>query len=930
MYLSKTAQKSVRLRERQLPRIHNPLRDGKEVRLASATIAQLYAIGIAGRWVMPRAFRSGGDGRKRWESKQRPEEEYTKDVARVYARLHHPAIPRWMSERLYTTATGTEFVGPRFYQGKRGECRRCGHEETCEHKYCGCETAQRAWRIMLDGWERMTGEVLSPNNEWVTMWGARWGDKRKGSDVRELQRRRAADAQRAKDEKAAADAGAAVPELRDMDAEEEGQPGEEAFRAIHAAMVVALHEGATRVRPWGAGRIMQRARALVTAMVRDTRRDRPAAFERHWVGYGLARAVGAAEVCIMWQRSDRGRDSGTKIRTEVYTDGSAIGQQAGWGYVVVREGSEVASGSGPVVTGARTNNVAEVRAVGEALRWAAEHSTHVRIRYDSKYAATVIRSMRKPRRNAVVVTEARHTLAVALSRGLKVEWEHVKGHSGHVWNDRADALADTGREATCDAMAAQEESGQSGATTERNGPGAVDVGHAPACRHAMVRWVRYKPTEADRIMKARTRHGCINAVAHGRAIQTATVREKVARAVRRVRSEMRRGEIASGHGECALARVQKAGKELQDSKLRDAERRARKRQVYTRILRCKVNVSGLRSVLEELELREMLKQARAGLRGAVPQPGEVGAEAGTSPDEDDRAEGASVGSSVLRQVMQLAASLGGARPAGACANVYLAYSFSRRGRDLFEAGHVTGSREYAAGIDPFKWPAWMRDAAIAGTGWVCDDVAAYPRARMAMVSTGREVCARFLRHREEIMRQAGAHLFGDGVAEAERRKRMKGVTNGFDMDSGLNAWVTKYGNPRGVTLAGYAVDLGDGLKRFSLAEYRTAQQEGTRCIAGRSEAMLEMLREGFRAGSREWKRRELTAKSYVLQEAEAAAREAKMQWAEEAGLEVQGLQHDGIVVGGSGVNAAEMELGMSRAATQWCGYSVDVKVVEAE
>ena len=38
--------------------VGNPtLRDGKEVRLASATIAQLYAIGIAGRWVMQRAFR---------------------------------------------------------------------------------------------------------------------------------------------------------------------------------------------------------------------------------------------------------------------------------------------------------------------------------------------------------------------------------------------------------------------------------------------------------------------------------------------------------------------------------------------------------------------------------------------------------------------------------------------------------------------------------------------------------------------------------------------------------------------------------------------------------------------------------------------------------------------------------------------------------
>ena len=38
------------------------------------------------------------------------------------------------------------------------------------------------------------------------------------------------------------------------------------------------------------------------------------------------------------------------------------------------------------------------------------------------------------------------------------------------------------------------------------------------------------------------------------------------------------------------------------------------------------------------------------------------------------------------------------------ARVRLRYGYSTLGRALAEAGHVTGSREYAIGADPFKWP----------------------------------------------------------------------------------------------------------------------------------------------------------------------------------------------------------------------------------
>ena len=66
------------------------------------------------------------------------------------------------------------------------------------------------------------------------------------------------------------------------------------------------------------------------------------------------------------------------------------------------------------------------------------------------------------------------------------------------------------------------------------------------------------------------------------------------------------------------------------------------------------------------------------------------------------------------------------------ARLRLHYRHSELGRDLLEAGHVTGSRVYAAGMDPFKWPRAMRAAAFDGMGVEYDDNAAFPRARAAM------------------------------------------------------------------------------------------------------------------------------------------------------------------------------------------------------
>ena len=71
----------------------------------------------------------------------------------------------------------------------------------------------------------------------------------------------------------------------------------------------------------------------------------------------------------------------------------------------------------------------------------------------------------------------------------------------------------------------------------------------------------------------------------------------------------------------------------------------------------------------------------------------------------------------------------------------------------------------------------------------------------------------------------------------------------------------------------------------------------------------------------------LTLKSFVLQEAEAVGREAKIRAATALGLRVVNLQHDGIVVRGV-VEGRHKDVArvMSEAVTAACGYEAGVTV----
>ena len=151
----------------------------------------------------------------------------------------------------------------------------------------------------------------------------------------------------------------------------------------------------------------------------------------------------------------------------VYTDGGCRGnvavdtnrtQPAGWGFVAVRDGHVLAERWGPVelargaagYLGAEkcSNNTGELSAIGEALLWLRDEdrgAAQALICYDSKYAANITDGTYRAHKNVDLARTCQSLFAAERSRRAGgVALQHVKGHSGDAFNDRADALVQRG------------------------------------------------------------------------------------------------------------------------------------------------------------------------------------------------------------------------------------------------------------------------------------------------------------------------------------------------------------------------------------------------------------------------------------------------------------------------------------------------------
>ena len=137
-------------------------------------------------------------------------------------------------------------------------------------------------------------------------------------------------------------------------------------------------------------------------------------------------------------------------KIEIFTDGACKGNpgKGGWGALLVAGENEKELFGGENNT---TNNRMELKAVIEALT-ALTRPCEVVVHTDSQYVQKGISewihgwkargwktAAREPVKNvdlwlALDAAQARHT----------IQWRWVRGHNGHVGNERADALANRG------------------------------------------------------------------------------------------------------------------------------------------------------------------------------------------------------------------------------------------------------------------------------------------------------------------------------------------------------------------------------------------------------------------------------------------------------------------------------------------------------
>ena len=117
--------------------------------------------------------------------------------------------------------------------------------------------------------------------------------------------------------------------------------------------------------------------------------------------------------------------------------------------------------------------------------------------------------------------------------------------------------------------------------------------------------------------------------------------------------------------------------------------------------------------------------------------------------------------------------------------------------------------------------------------------------------------------------------------------------------------------------------LSDG-RTFRLASYAASREAITAEFSRRMPAMQQFVADWLRAHDpTRWPKRALTAKSYLLQEAEGLSRQAKEVWAARRGdVRVINLQHDGVMVMlPEGMSPTDAASGMAAACTDVLGYT---------
>ena len=149
------------------------------------------------------------------------------------------------------------------------------------------------------------------------------------------------------------------------------------------------------------------------------------------------------------------------------------------------------------------------------------------------YAADHAQGKGRAKKNKSEVAALRAEVKLA-KRTISIAWRHVKGHSGNVWNDRADELAKQGARSCTPLPPTEPAQGEHGAEA------TTSPRCSPAGRGGRVRWVTSTPTEAQRVAASRTRHGVLNASARRKQQHTRQeLGELMAQSIKRIRADER-------------------------------------------------------------------------------------------------------------------------------------------------------------------------------------------------------------------------------------------------------------------------------------------------------------------------------------------------------------------------------------------------------
>lgn len=132
---------------------------------------------------------------------------------------------------------------------------------------------------------------------------------------------------------------------------------------------------------------------------------------------------------------------------EIFTDGACKGNPGpgGWGAILRSSGKERELSGGEAHT---TNNRMELMAAIEALK-ALKRPCHVQLYTDSNYVRDgITRWIHGWRRNGWKTADRKPVKNSELWQALldaaephRIDWHWIRGHAGHVDNERADALA---------------------------------------------------------------------------------------------------------------------------------------------------------------------------------------------------------------------------------------------------------------------------------------------------------------------------------------------------------------------------------------------------------------------------------------------------------------------------------------------------------